>query len=53
MLQELLDRWWWLVAGIAFVAVVLVATVVYPAWKSAVDQNRDARADPHHVAGNL
>ena len=53
MLRELLDEWWWVLAGLAFFAVILVATVVYPAWKSAVDKNRDARADPHHIAGNL
>ena len=40
-------------AGLAFIAVIVLATVVYPAWKSAVDRNRDARADPHHIAGNL
>jgi metallo-beta-lactamase class B len=32
---------------------VLVALVVYPIWRKAVDTNRDARADPHHIAGNL
>ncbi|HTM03686.1 MAG TPA: MBL fold metallo-hydrolase [Vicinamibacterales bacterium] len=53
MLRELLDKWWGAIAGLAFIAVILVATVVYPAWKSAVDRNRDARADPHHIAGNL
>ena len=32
---------------------VLVALVVYPIWRNAVDKNRDARADPHHIAGGL
>src|SRR5215212_8382847 len=32
---------------------VLVALVVYPIWREAVDKNRDARADPHHIAGGL
>jgi metallo-beta-lactamase class B len=32
---------------------VLVVGVLYPMWRSAVDSNLDARADPHHIAGNL
>jgi metallo-beta-lactamase class B len=32
---------------------VLVALVVYPIWREAVDRNDDARADPHHIAGGL
>ena len=32
---------------------VLVVGVLYPMWRSAVDRNLDARADPHHIAGNL
>src|SRR6187455_988132 len=32
---------------------VFVGGVLYPRWRRAVDTNRDARADPHHIAGNL
>jgi metallo-beta-lactamase class B len=32
---------------------VFVGGVLYPLWRQAVDRNRDARADPHHIAGNL
>ena len=32
---------------------ILVGGVLYPMWRAAVDRNRDARADPHHIAGNL
>ena len=42
---------------LAFVVVVvigvLVGGVLYPMWRQAVDTNRDARADPHHIAGDL
>ena len=40
-------------------AVIVIALVVsfagglYPIWRQAVETNRDARADPHHIAGNL
>ena len=41
-------------AIVALVALaVLVGGVLYPRWRQAVDTNRDARADPHHIAGNL
>ena len=40
-----------IVAGIALA--VLVGGVLFPLWSDAVEQNRDARADPHHIAGNL
>jgi metallo-beta-lactamase class B len=32
---------------------IFVGGVLYPLWRQAVDTNRDARADPHHIAGNL
>jgi metallo-beta-lactamase class B len=32
---------------------VFVGGVLYPMWRQAVDTNRDARADPHHIAGDL
>jgi metallo-beta-lactamase class B len=32
---------------------VFVGGVLYPRWRQAVDTNQDARADPHHIAGNL
>src|SRR4051812_25198596 len=32
---------------------VFVGGVLYPMWRQAVDTNQDARADPHHIAGNL
>jgi len=35
------------------VLAVLVGGVLYPMWRQAVDTNRDSRADPHHIAGNL
>jgi metallo-beta-lactamase class B len=34
-------------------AAVFVGGVLYPWWRAAVDSNQDARADPHHIAGNL
>ena len=41
-------------ALVVFVALaVLVGGVLYPRWRQAVDTNRDSRADPHHIAGNL
>ncbi|MEO7190992.1 MAG: MBL fold metallo-hydrolase [Vicinamibacterales bacterium] len=36
-----------------FGVVMVVALVVYPRWQQEVDRNRDARADPHHIAGGL
>jgi metallo-beta-lactamase class B len=42
------------VALVVLVALgVLVVGVLYPMWREAVDRNRDARADPHHIAGDL
>jgi len=35
------------------VLAVLVGGVLYPMWRQAVDRNRDVRADPYHIAGNL
>jgi len=32
---------------------VSIAGVLYPIWSQAVETNRDVRADPHHIAGNL
>jgi metallo-beta-lactamase class B len=32
---------------------VFVGGVLYPMWRQAVDTSRDARADPHHIAGTL
>ena len=40
-----------LVAAVALA--VLVGGVLYPLWRQAVDRSQDARADPHHIAGNL
>jgi len=41
-------------ALVALIAVaVFVGGVLYPRWRQAVDTNRDSRADPHHIAGNL
>lgn len=41
-------------AFVLFVVVgVLVGGVLFPLWRQAVDTNLDARADPHHIAGNL
>jgi len=39
--------------GVVVAGAVLVGGVLYPRWRQAVDTNRDARADPHHIAGNL
>ena len=39
--------------GVGVAVAVLVGGVLYPMWRQAVDSNRDARADPHHIAGNL
>lgn len=39
-------------AGVLVLA-IFVGGVLYPMWQKAVDRNRDARADPHHIAGNL
>ena len=39
--------------GVAVGVAVLVGGVLYPMWRKAVDTNRDSRADPHHIAGNL
>ncbi len=39
--------------GVAVAAAVLVGGVLYPMWRQAVDTNRDSRADPHHIAGDL
>ena len=43
-----------------YLAVVLIALavlaggVLYPMWRDAIDRNdRQAVADPHHIAGNL
>lgn len=32
---------------------VFVALVLFPWWAAEVERNDDARADPHHIAGNL
>jgi metallo-beta-lactamase class B len=45
--------WTQLAVGAVIALVVFVAGVLYPMWRTAVDSNRDARADPHHIAGNL
>jgi metallo-beta-lactamase class B len=39
--------------GVVIAAAVFVGGVLYPKWRQAVDTNRDSRADPHHIAGNL
>ena len=39
--------------GVVVAVAVLVGGVLYPRWRQAVDTNRDSRADPHHIAGNL
>ena len=39
--------------GVAVAVAVFVGGVLYPRWRQAVDTNRDSRADPHHIAGNL
>ncbi len=39
--------------GVCVGLLVLVVGVLYPKWRQAVDTNRDARADPHHLAGDL
>ena len=39
--------------GVFVGLLVLVGGVLYPMWRQAVDTNRDARADPHHLAGGL
>ena len=42
------------VALVGLIAIaVFVGGVLYPMWRQAVDTNRDARADPHHIAGSL
>jgi len=42
---------------LALVIVIALAVALgsglYPVWRQAVETNRDARADPHHIAGNL
>ena len=39
--------------GVVIALAVLVGGVLFPMWRQAVDTNRDSRADPHHIAGNL
>ena len=39
--------------GVVVAVAVLVGGVLYPMWRRTVDTNRDSRADPHHIAGNL
>ena len=39
--------------GVVVAVAVFVGGVLYPRWRQAVDTNRDSRADPHHIAGNL
>ena len=39
--------------GVVVAVAVLVGGVLYPMWRKAVDTNRDSRADPHHLAGDL
>lgn len=39
--------------GVVVAVAVLGGGVLYPMWRQAVDTSRDARADPHHIAGNL
>ncbi len=39
--------------GVVVAVAVLVGGVLYPMWRRAVDTNRDSRADPHHIAGDL
>ena len=39
-------------AGVLVLA-IFGGGVLYPMWKEAVDRNKDARADPHHIAGSL
>jgi metallo-beta-lactamase class B len=53
MLRQLKESWFPITVGVGVVFVLVMATVVYPAWRSAVDKNTDVRADPHHIAGNL
>ena len=33
--------------------VIVFVLVLFPMWRQAVDRSQDARADPHHIAGNL
>jgi metallo-beta-lactamase class B len=39
--------------GVVVAVAVFAGGVLYPMWRRAVDTSRDARADPHHIAGNL
>jgi metallo-beta-lactamase class B len=39
--------------GVVVAVAVFTGGVLYPMWRQAVDTSRDARADPHHIAGNL
>lgn len=39
--------------GVGVGVAVFGGGVLYPMWRTAVDTNRDSRADPHHIAGNL
>jgi len=42
-----------LVLVVAVAVAVLAGGVLVPMWRQAVERNLDARADPHHIAGNL
>src|SRR5262249_31845159 len=42
-----------IVVGLVVGLAILVGGVLYPMWRRAIDTNRDARADPYHIAGNL
>ena len=51
MLPRLIKDFWLPAVG---AAVILIATVAYPAWRNAIRQNsQQATADPFRIAGNL
>ena len=45
--------WIQLAIGAVVAFAVFTGGVLYPRWREAVDKNRDSRADPHHIAGDL
>lgn len=45
--------WIQLAIGGAVAFAVFVGGVAYPWWRQQVETNRDSRADPHHIAGDL
>jgi metallo-beta-lactamase class B len=45
--------WLQLAIGAVVAFAVFTGGVLYPKWREAVETNRDSRADPHHIAGDL